>query len=223
MTPDVYAGGIWQGGRAPTIDAAGNAYFATGNGRWDGTRNFGNSLLKFSVSRTTGFSLLDYFTPSNQAQLNADDDDLSGSGFTLLPGTSLLLGGGKEGVLYLLNAEQPGPARAERHADRPEDPVDGGHVMGGAVFWNSATLGPMVYNWSEDDVLKSYRLSGGRLALPAYAQGQVGVPGHPGGSLTVSANGNAAGTGIVWSSMPTSEDAIPGSRPECCARSTPRR
>ena len=31
---------------------AGNAYFATGNGNWDGTRNFGDSLLKFGVSRT---------------------------------------------------------------------------------------------------------------------------------------------------------------------------
>ena len=55
-----------------------------------------------------GFSLLDYFTPGNHEQLNADDDDLSGSGFTLLPGTNLLLGGGKEGVLYLLDANNLG-------------------------------------------------------------------------------------------------------------------
>ncbi|MEO8520798.1 MAG: hypothetical protein ABI603_05500 [Acidobacteriota bacterium] len=52
VTPDAYLGGIWQGGRAPTVDAAGNAYVATGNGLWDGTRNFGSSLLKFSVSPT---------------------------------------------------------------------------------------------------------------------------------------------------------------------------
>jgi hypothetical protein len=210
VTPDVYGGGIWQGGRAPAIDASGNVYFATGNGRYDGNRSFGNSLLKLGVSRTGGFSLLDYFTPANHAQLDADDDDLSGSGFTLLPGTNLLLGGGKEGVLYLLNADNLGRMAANDAQIVQKIPVTGGHVMGGAVYWNSANLGPMVYNWSEDDALKSYRFSGGRLALPAHSQGLVISPGHPGGSLTLSANGNASSSGIVWSSMPATEDAIHG-------------
>jgi hypothetical protein len=210
VTPDVYAGGIWQGGRAPTIDAAGHAYFATGNGRWDGSRSFGNSLLKFSVSRTGGLSLVDYFTPGNHAQLDADDDDLSGSGFTLLPGTNLLLGGGKEGVLYLLNGDSLGRMVANDTQIVQKIPVMGGHVMGGIVYWHSANLGPIVYNWSEDDALKSYRLSNGRLALPPHAQGLPISPGHPGGSLTLSANGGAASSGIVWSSMPATEDAIHG-------------
>ena len=43
VVPDGNGGGIWQGGRAPTLDASGNAYFATGNGRWDGVRNFGDA------------------------------------------------------------------------------------------------------------------------------------------------------------------------------------
>ena len=34
VSPDASAGGIWQGGRGPTIDAAGNVYFVTGNGTW---------------------------------------------------------------------------------------------------------------------------------------------------------------------------------------------
>ena len=53
-------------------------------------------------------------------------------------------------------------------------------------------------------------MSGGRLATPPTLQGQVVSPGHPGGSLTLSANGSAAGTGIVWASMPTSQDGIHG-------------
>ena len=212
VTPDYYMGGIWQGGRAPTIDKEGNAYFATGNGKWDGTRNFGDSLLKFRVSMA-GLTLLDYFTPWNEEQLDRDDDDLSGSGFTLLPATNppLLLGGGKEGMLYLLNAENLGGKVADDSQIPQKFNVQGGHVMGGPVYWNSSSVGPLVYNWAEDDVLKAYRFINQRVeTTPLYAQGLAVSPGHPGGSLTVSANGSAANTGIVWASMPTSQDTIHG-------------
>ena len=208
ITPDVYGGGIWQGGRAPTIDAAGNAYFTTGNGKWDGVRNFGDSLLKFSVSRT-GMALVDYFTPANEAQLSLDDDDLSGSGFTLLPGTNYLLGGGKEGVLFLLDKDNLGKKTPNDAQVLQKILISGGHVMGGPVYWNFSTVGPLVYNWSEDGFLTAYRLSGGTLLTTAY-EGVVRSPGHPGGSLTISARGSAANTGIVWASMPRIEDAISG-------------
>jgi len=221
VTPDVYGAGIWQGGRGPTIDAAGNAYFATGNGDWDGVRNFGDSLLKFSVSRS-GVTLVDYFTPSNERQLNLGDDDLSGSGFTLLPDTHLLLGGGKEGVLYLLNADHLGHKVANDTQIVQKIPVHAGHVMGGPVYWNSAKFGPLVYNWSEADVLVAYRLSGGQLIT--YAQGQVTSPGHPGGSLTLSARGSAENTGIIWASIPTSIGSSWGTHPgACCAHSMRKR
>ena len=209
VTADAYAGGIWQGGRAPTIDAAGNAYFATGNGNWDGIGNFGDSLLKFSIS-TSGMTLLNYFTPSNEAILSGSDWDLSGSGFTELPGTTLLLGGGKEGVLYLLDENNLGKKNPTDAQVVQKIHVNGGHVMGGPVYWNAPVVGPLVYNWSEDDVLIAYRFTGGRLTATPYAKGVARSPGHPGGSLTVSANASAANTGIVWASMPTSEDAIHG-------------
>ena len=76
----------------------------------------------------------------------------------------------------------------------------------GGLCSGSTRRGTAVYNWSEEDNLIAYQLSGGRLTGP-YAQGQVISPGHPGGSLTVSANGSTAGTGIVWASMPTNHDA----------------
>ena len=206
VVQDGYLGGIWQGGRAPAIDAVGNAYFATGNGQWDGSRNFGDSLLKFQVART-GMTLLDYFTPGNEATLDANDNDLSGSGFTLLPETSLLLGGGKEGVLYLIDATNLGHKVTNDTQIVEKIPVNGGHVMGGPVYWNSASAGPLVYNWSEKDVLLAYRFSNGKLVTTPYAAGHVLSPGHPGGSLTVSAHGSASNTGIIWASMPTSQDA----------------
>jgi hypothetical protein len=207
VVPDAYGGGVWQGGRAPTIDAAGNAYFATGNGIWDGARNFGDSLLKFSVSRTE-LALVDYFTPSNFHTLDINDGDLSGSGFTLLPGSNLLLGGGKEGVLYLLDSTNLGHMVANDLQIPQKIPVNGGHVMGGPVYWTSAAAGPLVYNWSEADVLVAWQFANGKVSTSApYAQGTIRSPGHPGGSLTISANGSTAKTAIVWASIPTNHDA----------------
>ena len=101
------------------------------------------------------------FTPDNEAQLSLNDKDLSGSSFTLLPGTNLLLGGGKEGVLYLLNAARLGGKTTNDAQAVQKIQVNGGHVMGGPVFWNSSTAGPLVYNWSEHDVLTAYRLNSG--------------------------------------------------------------
>src|SRR5262249_14537276 len=43
-----------------------------------------------------------------------------------------------------------------------------------------------------------------------YAQGASVSPGHPGGALAISANGNASGTGVVWGSLPTSQDGDHG-------------
>src|SRR6185503_15343738 len=111
---------------------------------------------------------------------------------------------------YLLDAANLGKKVTNDTQVVQKIPVNGGHVMGGPVFWNSSTVGPLVYNWSEDDVLTAYRLSGGRLLTTPYAAGVARSPGHPGGSLTISANGSAATTGIVWASMPTSEDATQG-------------
>jgi hypothetical protein len=205
VTPDNYEGGIWQGGRAPTLDSDGNAYFATGNGIYDGSRNWGDSLLKFSVSPTTGLQLVDYFTPDNEGFLDGHDLDLSGSGFTLLPG-NLLLGGGKEGVLFLLDATKLGHKFASDAQIPQKIPVNGGHVMGGPVFWTSPTQGTLIYNWSEMDVLRAFSL-GTRNLTETPLHGLVQSPGHPGGSLTISANGSAANSGIVWASIPTYEDA----------------
>jgi len=202
VVTDHYLGGVWQGGRAPAIDPAGNAYFATGNGLYDGKRNFADSLLKFRVSRT-GLDFLDWFTPSNEMDLWNNDTDLSGSGFTIIPGTNKLFGGGKEGVLYLLDGNNLGRKQTGDPQVAQKIDVHGGHVMGGPVYWNSQRLGPIVYNWSETDYLRAYAFANGNVVVPDFVQGRVVSPDHPGGSLTVSANGSTTGTGIIWASIPT--------------------
>ena len=152
VTPDGYYGGIWQGGRAPTIDAAGNAYFATGNGYWDGTRNFSESLLKFSVSRA-GLALVDYFTPGlRRAQFRRLRPERLG---IHPPARHEPAPRRRQGGRRCICSTLPelGHMSSDDSQIPQKIPVPGGHVMGGPVFWNSSAAGPLIYNWSEDDVL----------------------------------------------------------------------
>lgn len=79
-------------------------YVVTGYGSWDGMRNFSESFLIL----TPQLKLLDWFTPTNHFALDKRDIDLDSSGATLIPGTHLVLGGGKEGILYTLDARNLG-------------------------------------------------------------------------------------------------------------------
>ena len=94
-------------GGAPAADAAGNLYVITGNGIFDGTSAFGDSILKLGT--TNGLSVTDWFTPMNQLSLDAQDLDLGAGGAAILvaqpsgPHPQLLIGGGKTGVLYVID------------------------------------------------------------------------------------------------------------------------
>ena len=58
-------------------------------------------------------------------------------------------------------------------------------------------------------MLRAYRLSDGRLTT-TYLQGQVVSPGHPRRIADGVRERIRGGSGIVWASMPTSQDGIHG-------------
>jgi hypothetical protein len=101
--------GIWQCGIGLTSDEDGNVYCTTGNGAFTantpGGQDYGNSALKLSPDLT----LLDYFTPFNQANLNANDWDLGSGGPVILPEQTgaahprRAVVCGKQGMIYLLD------------------------------------------------------------------------------------------------------------------------
>src|SRR6266481_2940766 len=111
VTPNVHYGGIWMGGGAPAADSSNNLYLITGNGIFDltnttgPTNDYGDSFLKL----TSSLSVSQYFTPSDQANDNANDADFGSGGAAILvdqpsgPVQHLVIGGGKDGYLYLLN------------------------------------------------------------------------------------------------------------------------
>jgi hypothetical protein len=100
-TKNAGQGGIWQAGQGPAADATGNIYLISGNGDFDKTNppsSVGNSFIKLGQ----GLNFIDRFTPWNSKYLSDNDLDLGSGGALLLPSTDLLVGGGKEGKLYLL-------------------------------------------------------------------------------------------------------------------------
>ncbi len=219
-TPDGSRGGIWQSGRGPVVDAAGNVYFLVGNSEaTDDDPNFGvdfgQSALKFS---TTGqeLQLVDWFTPDNGPTLDTNDTDVGSSGLTLIPNTDFLVGGGKQGVFYLLDSANLGHEEAGNKQIPQVFSVSFGHrIKGGPVYWDSSKLGRLVYTWDEKSFLQAFHFNGTNFETPARLTGTINASfGSPGAILALSANNQDPETGIVWASMPIDESAdgavVPG-------------
>jgi outer membrane protein assembly factor BamB len=97
-TPDRAKGAIW----APPGASVGpdqSLYVSTGNTESQQSFEYGNSVLRLSPQ----LKLMDYFAPSNWADLNASDGDLGSTAPTILPG-GLINQVGKSGISYLLHA-----------------------------------------------------------------------------------------------------------------------
>jgi hypothetical protein len=195
---------IWQSGQGPSADEEGNIYVVTGNGSWDGVRNFSESFLKMSPRLT----LLDWFTPTNHFSLDEKDNDLDSSGATLIPGTNLVLGGGKEGVLYILDTENLGHLGDEHALQHFRATASHLHSL---VFWHSQKSGNLLYVWGQRDKAKAYRFEGNVMGEKPIAEREVPNQGHPGAMLSLSANGDR--DGILWSAIHATGDSWHESRP----------
>jgi outer membrane protein assembly factor BamB len=208
VTADGPDGGIWQSGRGPAIDAAGNVYYETGNGSWDGRRNFGTSVIKLAVG-IAGITVEDYFTPHDWEALNQRDVDLGSTGPLLIPGADLLLCGNKKGILYLLDSRNLGKLTPDDKGLLQAVEVNGGRDLAGPVYWDGPA-GPTIYLWTETDFLKGFRFDGHLLTPVPFAKGGVASHGSPGGALTVSSDGKKSATGIVWGTLTTGKSADHG-------------
>jgi len=226
-TPAGINGGIWGSGQGPSADAQGNIYVVTGNGTFTANqpngRDYSNSFVKLKLENGA-FTVRDYFTPCNERWLDDEDLDLGSSGALLVPDTDLVLGGGKEGVLYLLSrnnlgkfAGAGGPGCANPNvvqafmATALHDHGAGtvhGHIHSAPVYWKGPA-GPRVYVWGENDRLRAFSFNGSRFPNPNNPVQSIYQPpnGMPGGMLSISSNGAKPGTGIVWAVVPGNGDA----------------
>jgi PA14 domain/Secretion system C-terminal sorting domain len=207
-TPNGDEGGIWMAGQGPAVDANGDLYVITGNGKFDpSTNDYGDCFLRLRPKNGT-LEVVDYFAPYNQDYLDQIDADLGSDGPLLIPGTDLVTGSGKEGVVYLLKQNNFGKFNATQDACWQRFKTFDGHLHGSSVYWGDQPGAGLTYWWSENDNLKSFRIDNtGRYNPAPTAAGPHAPQGMPGGMLSLSSDGNKAGTGILWVNIPIAEDA----------------
>ena len=170
------------------------------------------ALLKLNPA--AGLGLVDWFTPSNWSALDNSDLDLASAGPMLVPGTSLIAGGGKASVLYVLNTGGLGHETANDSGAIQKIALASGSMRGGPVYWSRAAAngGPLMYDWGSSDALKAFPFNGSTFATTASATGTV-TESYPGGILTLSANGSTPGSAVLWATVSTSGNAFNGPTP----------
>jgi hypothetical protein len=101
-----HAGGIWQSGNGLVGADEGAIYFETGNDAGgDHVASLGDAFVRLEVTPGwPGLHLAGHFQPSNAAVLKDGDTDL-GSGGPALLRRGRLIGGGKQGRYYVMDAD----------------------------------------------------------------------------------------------------------------------
>jgi hypothetical protein len=187
-------GGIWMSGGAPAADSGNNLYVITGNGNFDGNTQFGDSFLRLSTDG--GMNVTGFFSPNNQASLSSGDLDLGAGGAAILVDqptapNHLVIGGGKEGTMYLLNRDNLG-GNTSNDAGAVQIFSIGNRIFATPAFWqNTLYIGPI------SDHVKSYTLNTGAGQFNTSPASQSpGTFGFPGATPSISAQGGS--NGIVW-------------------------
>lgn len=226
-------GGIWMSGEGPSVDDMGNIYFSTANGTYNGTTDFGDSVVKTRLE-SGGIKVLDWFTPSNETLLKNADLDLGSSGAIVIPNTHLLIAAGKEGRMYLLDRNNLGketlPAVQSFQVTHEFHLPFAYNIRGSAVWARTGEI--FVYMNGEEDPIRQFRLipdpasSAGwkfdppgpfksstvSAPYPNFPDGQFGRADRepvwmPGGFMSISASGTTGNSGILWVAMPLNGNA----------------
>lgn len=220
-TPNGYNGGIWMSGSAPSADENGNLYLAVGNGSIGANGNPADpiarseSALQLTPSGT-GFTLNTFFTPSNISELEAGDLDFGVTQMMLMPGTNRVVTSCKDGHIYVMNRNNMGGYSATKN--NVVQSIDLGvsaHLRSALTYYKGANT-EWMYSWSENALLKAfpYNRTTGKFDLTnVISSGAQGPSGNNGALLSVSSNGSADSTAVLWASYASNGDANQSVRP----------
>jgi hypothetical protein len=148
---------IW-GRSGAVVDAGGNIYVATGNGRWDGATNWGDAFIKLDPTAST---MLANYTPTNTANLEAGDTDVGSTSPVLLDATHVAQGG-KDGTIRVLDLQALSGSTAHKGGESQTV----GTPSGRQLFTSPAVLKQGATTWL-------YAADGGGTAAWTYSAGHL--------------------------------------------------
>ena len=226
-TPNSFGGGIWQSSQGLAADDQGHVYAMTSNGGYlvnpdgskkdfNGQTDFAESFVKLSLdlgAQGSSLKLVDWFSPFRDSArriwtpqevapfmggYNYEDQDVGSGGPVVPPDTNLVIGAGKDGVLYVLDKDNMGrsigdlsklkvPPTFLTFDPDPNSPAYRGaspvrdldfkpqsgwkthHLHGSPVYWLSSTHGPMLFAWGENAELRAFAMDpSGHVKLLAH-------------------------------------------------------
>lgn len=193
---------IWGRAGAVIDSTTGDIYVATGNGLWDGNKNWGDASILLDSTAT---HVVGNYTPANTASLDVNDLDI-GSTSPVLLGGGYVAQGGKDALIRLLSVAAMAGAT----------PHEGGELQivptpsGGDLFSAPAvlrTMGGTSMFGADNGATAAWTLSAGKLSRvwhnnnpgtsPVVAGGLLFVYDPSGGGLRV----YQPGTGTVVATL----------------------
>ena len=198
--------------------------------------SFNASMGNFAdmfVQLTSDLRVTGSFAPDDEAKRETQDTDLGSAGPVLIPNDHILIGGDKEALLFVLDTSSQLAARQIFQAGAPPScSISWHHIHGSPVLWRNSQNILTLYVWPERDYLRAFYWNEGKGAFDCKGSSgatetcQSGdspdqmslikapdsfldcLPSMPGGILSVSSDGNTAGTGILWASLPAKDNGL---------------
>jgi hypothetical protein len=181
---------IWSRNGAAVDPSDGTLVVATGNGPWNGSTDWGDSVLVLAPDASR---LLRHWTPANQAELNSGDVDLGSTSPALLE-NGYAVQGGKDGILRLLRLRTLPGANARTGGELQTLPAPGHtDVFSEPAVWNGKWVFVATGAGTEALLFRNGRLH------PAWSNGTDGTSPVVAGPLLYVAGSGAVHVYILTS------------------------
>jgi len=214
-SPDsFFLSSIWMSGYGAATDRSGNILFVTGNSDYSGTTYNGATNIQESVVKVspTLSTVLDLFTPSDQANLDQNDTDFGSGGVLVLPDQPgptphLAVAAGKDGNMYLMNEDALGGYSSESNSVLGTYSI-GGCWCGQSYFAGAGGTAAVVSSGGQSVIVWKLQTSPAVALVEVAESPSLGGTQSPGFFTSISSNG--VRDAIIWAlSRPQSASGSP--------------